>query len=160
MADSLTVQNFVSLIHVGLDARQTHKHKRRGAWREEERPVRGPAPVEDEDGLENMLVHVLDVSGQWLWTGILPEHMSMEEVQREFHKSEPIRFGLVDGRHFKLLWDFGVAGVSSGPVSPVPESRACLPVCGWRENLNGAKVLFRSAATRQVWITAIPVLII
>ena len=57
----------------------------------------GPSPVPDEDGLENALAHVIGISGEWLWSDAIPEHITMMEVQERFHNSDLQRFGLNDG---------------------------------------------------------------
>ena len=55
--------------------------------------MQGPAPVVDEDGLENILVHVIGINGEWLWSSVVPEHLRMDELQRMFQMSDRTRFG-------------------------------------------------------------------
>ena len=124
-----------------------------------DRPVLGPAPVCDDDGLENVLVHVVGINGEWMWSDVLPEHYDMEEVQKIFHMSDPKRFGVSNDSHwYKLIWQYGTVG----PYPPnhwkaryplQPERKVfCL-----RKDLRMVNGLSRAEDTNEVWITAVRV---
>ena len=124
-----------------------------------ERAVYGPTPVEDEDGLENVLVHIIGINGDWMWSGVVPAHFLMDQVQRVFQMSEPSRFGLVDGHWYKLVWEWAIL--------PIPQwhPRAQGPPYGqvhqWgRMDLASVTGIIRSPDTQEVWVTAIKVLVI
>ena len=134
--------------------------RRHAVWSPRERPVLGPAAVPDDDGLENLLVHVIGIDGEWLWSGIVPQHYRMDEVQKIFQLSDRERFGLRDGHWYKLLWDFHKFGPYplSHPRCPLlPPER---PVHVVRMDLTYANGVMRSPDSREVWITAIKVLVI
>ena len=122
----------------------------------------GPQPVPDDDGLENLLVHVIGVSGEWMWSEVLPEHLSMTKVQQLFENSDRKRFGLVDGQRYRLLYQFRRDGPypygfdRAGCYGPWPDS----PVYSLRVHLGAVTGITRSIETREVWITAVRVLVI
>ena len=43
----------------------------------EEGDMKGPAPVPDDDGVEHVLVHVLGISGEWLWSDVVHEYTNI-----------------------------------------------------------------------------------
>ena len=124
--------------------------------------MQGPAPVVDEDGLENILVHVIGINGEWLWSSVVPEHLRMDELQRMFQMSDRTRFGLVDGHWYKLVYDckwvgpYPEAHVRSMEW-PGPRGR---PHHSLRMDVGSVDGLVRAIDTREVWITAIKVLVI
>ena len=128
---------------------------------EEDRPFHGPAAVEDEFGLESTLVHVIGIDREWLWSGVVPDHFRMDEVQTVFQLSDRRRFGLVDGSWYKLVWDCKWVG-------PLPEAYARRT--GADTHLNSlyrlkmdvasAVAVIRSPDTKEMWVTAIKVLVI
>ena len=113
-----------------------------------------PDSVPDDDGLENVLVHVYSVTGEWLWSDVCAEHLRMDEVQHAFWTSGPRRYGPLNGYVWRLMWNLGRWG---------PYPRECARsqlapgqhVWSWRDNLNGARGVTRSSDTREVWITAV-----
>ena len=120
----------------------------------------GPDATSDEHGLENILVHVVGISGEWMWSGVFPMHCAMDEVQRQFHLSDRIRFGLHEGMWYKLSWDFARVGpypLGSAQTQYPPFGR---PIYALRIDLGSAKGFMRSPDTREVWITATRVFVI
>lgn len=122
--------------------------------------TQGPSPVPDEHGLENLLVHVIGISGEWLWSDVIPEHTPIWDVQKRFQNSDLRRFGFNDGHWFKLLYQVGRAG-------PYPRGSERATFRGFYEpsylmqvHLGAVTDILRSSETREVWITAIKVLVI
>ena len=126
----------------------------------EEGDMKGPAPVPDDDGVEHVLVHVLGISGEWLWSDVVHEYTNIFEVQRRFHTSNDGKFGLCNGQWYKLVWEYG----RKGPYPPgsVRKQRQPLdlPCFALQDHVAGVAGILRSTETREVWITAIKVLVI
>ena len=116
--------------------------------------MQGPAPVPDDDGLEHVLVHVIGVSGEWLWSSVVHEHTNMYRLQNIFHDADGGKFGLVDGHKFILVWEYG----QKGPYPPGSARRMRnhdLPCFSVQDHLEGVIGIERSTETREVWITAV-----
>ena len=123
--------------------------------------AQGPQPVPGDDGLEHVLVHVISISGEWLWSEVLPEHMSMGNVQQLFENSDKERFGLVDGHRYRLMYEFGRDGpYPRGSDKPSLRAWPEYSVYSLRVHLGTVKGILRSTETREVWITAVRVRVI
>ena len=122
--------------------------------------MRGPALVPDDDGLENVLVHVVTITGEWLWSRVVPLHMRLDQLQQLFQSSDEAPFGANLGEYYKL--NLGFARV--GPYPPRSMRGSCaLPnsqVFCLRMDLTHAAGATRSPDTAEMWITAAKVTVI
>ena len=122
--------------------------------------LQGPDITADENGLENILVHVVGINGEWLWSSVLPMHYTMDEVQNQFQLSDPIRFGEQDGTWYKLSWDFARVGPYPSTSAQAQYTPFGRPIYEQRIDLASANGFLRSIDTREVWITAARVVVI
>lgn len=114
-------------------------------------PIYAPASVPDDDGQEHVLVHVVGISGNWLWSGILPEYTRMTDFQRTFQ---------IEMRHngdgplglYKLVWQWYRRCCEEGLSEQSHERSSYLLVCDQLSRVTGVR---RSEETQEVWITAI-----
>ena len=108
-------------------------------------PVYGPAPVPDEDGLENVLVHVGTMSGNWLWSGIVREDelaISLEDrVRRALCPDTPVL------QRFELAYQWG----KKGPWPSGTLRGGHMTVGMSVRDIIGV----RRSDDRQVWITGV-----
>ena len=121
----------------------------------------GQAPVPDDDGLENLLVHVVGMTGEWLWSGVIPEYYNMDLVQDMFHRADPERFGLDRDHYYKLVYQLN----RQGPYPPECDRVRSYPSNGrplyaLHDHLGKVDQVVRADDTRQVWITAVWVQVI
>ena len=101
-----------------------------------------PAMVPDDDGLENVLVHVTSVSGEWLCSQVIPEHtLAIElegQVQRQLCGNPPTR-------SFRLVYKWGEKG-------PYPAGTPHAGRTKVNMTIREVKAVERSA-DRQIWFT-------
>ena len=134
------------------------KNEPRRRWTPER--MRGPAPVPDDDGLENVLVHVVTMTGEWLWSRVVPVHMRVEHLQELFQSSDEARYGTNTGEYWKLSLGFATVGPyppdsERGRRAPPGRPAFCL-----RMDLDKATGAMRSPDTAEMWITACKVTVI
>ena len=138
-----------------VTSRKAKAAKGKRSWTPER--MRRPAAVPDDDGLENVLVHVVTMTGEWLWSRVVPVSMRVEHLQHLFRLSDESRYGTNDEEYWKLT----LAGSTVGPY-PCDSERGITappgrPVFVLRIDLEKASGVMRSSDTAEMWITAVKV---
>ena len=114
----------------------------------------GPAPVPDDDGQEHVLVHIIGINGEWLWSSIEPEYVGMCDLQARFHLEN--RHLLQPNTFWLLMWDLGEVGPypqeGHAGVGALPES---YPLYTTHETLRYVTGVHRSEETQEVFVTAV-----
>ena len=108
-------------------------------------PMYGPAPVPDEDGLENALVHVGTMTGNWLWSGVVREDelaISLKgRVRRDLNPDTSVL------QRFQLAYQWG----EKGPWPPGTHRAGQMSVGMTIRDIHGV----RRSDDRQVWIRGV-----
>ena len=111
----------------------------------------GPAPVPDDDGQEHVLVHVVGMNGEWLWSSIEIEYIDMDDLQVAFDKANP---QCDDDTYWLLMWEEKEMGPypskREGPDRALP-SLFDFSFSAILRYVNGVQ---RSVDTQEVFITA------
>ena len=108
-------------------------------------PIYGPAPVPDDDGLENVLVHVGTIRGDWLWSGIVPEHILAIELEGIVRRALTPHMSVLQS--FTLAYQWGQKG-------PYPSGTRHAGTTRIGVNIRDVEGAQRSP-DRQVWFTGI-----
>ena len=114
----------------------------------------GPSPVPDDDGQEAVLVHVVGITGDWMWSRVCPSHWSVQQLQRVFQYSENQRYGLQRSTYWRLFWDWGMRGPYPRSYRPNPSGN---PKYSIDNRLHRVAGVLRSPDTQEMWFTAIKV---
>ena len=112
----------------------------------------GPAPVPDDDGQEHVLIHVITVTGQCLWSSIEPEYALMPDLQAKFFFACK---HLCDHEHcWLLIWEPTDRGAYRSREPLADGAQDPLPDDNFDESLRYATGVQRSEDTQEVFVTA------
>ena len=114
--------------------------------------VIGPAPVPDDDGQEHVLVHFVGINGEWLWSSIEPEYISMADLQARWMHG-PDDEECHDGTVWHLIWEQKEIGPYPQDGSAGDGTLPSLPEFSYDESLRYASGIERSKDTQEVIVT-------